>query len=402
MIFGVLGFIVIILISIMLHEFGHFLTAKAFGMKATEFFVGFGQRVWSFRRGETEYGIKAIPAGGYVRIIGMSESEQVAAADEPRAFYRKPAWQRLIVLSAGSAMHFVIAFVLLAAVFLTVDQTRATTTIGEVSPCVTDGTASGCRTTDPVSPAAAAGFQPGDRVVSVNGQPVHSWSDFVRTVHDSAGRPLDVVVERDGEQVTLHPTPISRKRPDLNNPAHTVDAGWLGIAAQPETYQPDPITALGDAGRAIGSYSKLTVQTLAAIPSKIPNLWDATFNGAERDNEGLVGVVGAGRISGEVIANEDQPLSARIGDFLVIMAGLNVIIGIFNMLPLLPMDGGHVALLLVERMRAAAYRLVGRPDPGRIDPAKLLPATYLVLVLLVMLTVLLVTADIVNPVRLPN
>jgi RIP metalloprotease RseP len=134
MIFGVLGFVVIILISIMLHEFGHFLTAKAFGMKATEFFVGFGQRVWSFRRGETEYGIKAIPAGGYVRIIGMSESEQVAAADEPRAFYRKPAWQRLIVLSAGSAMHFVIAFVLLAAVFLTVDQTRATTTIGEVSP----------------------------------------------------------------------------------------------------------------------------------------------------------------------------------------------------------------------------------------------------------------------------
>jgi membrane-associated protease RseP (regulator of RpoE activity) len=253
-----------------------------------------------------------------------------------------------------------------------------------------------------VSPAAAAGFQPGDRVVSVNGQPVHSWSDFVQTVHDSAGRPLDVVVERDGEQVTLHPTPISRKRPDLNNPAHTVDAGWLGIAAQPETYRPDPITALGDAGRAIGSYSKLTVQTLAAIPSKIPNLWDATFNGAERDNEGLVGVVGAGRISGEVIANEDQPLSARIGDFLVIMAGLNVIIGIFNMLPLLPMDGGHVALLLVERMRAAAYRLVGRPDPGRIDPAKLLPATYLVLVLLVMLTVLLVTADIVNPVRLPN
>jgi membrane-associated protease RseP (regulator of RpoE activity) len=402
MIFGVLGFIVVILISIMLHEFGHFLTAKAFGMKATEFFVGFGQRVWSFRRGETEYGIKAIPAGGYVRIIGMSESEQVAPADEPRAFYHKPAWQRLVVLSAGSAMHFVIAFVLLATVFLAVDQSRATTTIGDVSPCVTDGTASACRSADPPSPAAKAGFLQGDRVVAVNGQPVHSWSDFVRTVHDSAGRQLDVVVQRGEQQVTLHPTPISRKRPDIDNPAHTVDAGWLGIASDPETYRPNPITALADAGQAIGSYSKLTVQTLAAIPSKIPNLWDATFNGAQRDSEGLVGVVGAGRISGEVIANGEQPLSARIGDFLVMMAGLNVIIGIFNMLPLLPMDGGHVALLLVERFRAAAYRLVGRPDPGRIDPAKLLPATYLVLVLLVMLTVLLVTADIVNPVRLPN
>ena len=402
MIFGVLAFIVVILISIMLHEFGHLLTAKAFGMKATEFFVGFGQRLWSFRRGETEYGVKAIPAGGYVRIIGMSESEQVAPTDEPRAFYRKPAWQRLIVLSAGSAMHFVIAFVLLATVFLAVDQSRATTTIGDVSPCVTDGTASACRTTDPASPAAMAGFRKGDRVVSANGEPVHSWSDFVQTVHDSAGHRIDVVVERAGHQVVLHPTPISRKRPDPNNPARTVNAGWLGIAAQPQTYRPGPVTALGDAGQAIGSYSKLTVQTLAAIPSKIPSLWDATFNGAPRDNEGLVGVVGAGRISGETLANQDQPLSARIGDFLVMMAGLNVIIGIFNMLPLLPMDGGHVALLLVERFRAAAYRLVGRPDPGRIDPVKLLPATYLVLILLVMLTVLLVTADIVNPVRLPN
>jgi membrane-associated protease RseP (regulator of RpoE activity) len=402
MILGVVGFIVVILISIMLHEFGHLLTAKAFGMKATEFFVGFGQRLWSFRRGETEYGVKSIPAGGYVRIIGMSESEPVDPSDEPRAFYRKPTWQRLIVLSAGSATHFVIAFVLLAAVFLTVDQTRATTTIGQVSPCVTDGSASDCGPTDPASPAAKAGFKPGDQVVSAAGKPVDSWDDVVRAVQDSPGRELEVVVERDGQRVTLHPTPISRKRPDLNNPARTIDGGWLGVAARGESYRPGPITALGDAGSAIGSFSKLTVQTLAAIPGKIPNLWDATFNGAERDQEGLVGVVGAGRISGEVIANGDQPLSARIGDFLVMMAGLNVIIGIFNMLPLLPMDGGHVALLLVERARAAAYRLVGRPDPGRIDPAKLLPATYAVLILLVMLTVLLVAADIVNPVRLPS
>ncbi len=402
MIFGVLGFVVVVLLSIMLHEFGHLLTAKSFGMKATEFFVGFGQRLWSFRRGETEYGVKAIPAGGYVRIIGMSESEEVAPRDEPRAFYRKPAWQRLVVLSAGSATHFLIAFVLLAGVFLTVDQSQPTTTIGSVSPCVTSGSASDCGSADPVSPAAAAGFQPGDRVVTAAGQPVGSWDDFVRLIRDSAGRQVDVVVERDGQEVTLHPTPIARERPDPDNPARTVTAGWLGIAAQTEAYQPGPVTAIGDAGQALGDYSKLTVQTLAAIPSKIPNLWDATFNGAQRDSEGLVGVVGAGRISGEVIADSEQPLSARIGGFFIMMAGLNVIIGIFNMLPLLPMDGGHVALLLVERGRAAVYRLVGRPDPGRLDPAKLLPATYAVLILLVMLTVLLVTADIVNPVRLPS
>jgi membrane-associated protease RseP (regulator of RpoE activity) len=402
MIFGVLGFVLIILLSIMLHEFGHLLTAKAFGMKATEFFVGFGQRLWSFRRGETEYGVKAIPAGGYVRITGMSETEEVAPEDESRAFYRKPAWQRLIVLSAGSATHFVIAFLLLAGVFLTVDQARATTAIGSVSPCVTEGSASDCAPGDPVSPAAAAGFRPGDRVVAAAGQAIHSWDEFVRLIHDSAGRQIDVVVEREGRQVTLHPTPIARERPDLDNPANTVTAGWLGIAAQAESYQPSPVAAIGDASRALADYSKLTVQTLAAIPSKIPNLWDATFSGAERDQGGLVGVVGAGRISGEVIANGEQPLSARIGDFLLMMAGLNVIIGIFNMLPLLPMDGGHVALLLVERGRAGLYRLVGRPDPGRLDPAKLLPATYAVLILLVMLTVLLVTADIVNPVRLPS
>ena len=402
MIFGVLGFVLVILLSIMLHEFGHLLTAKAFKMKATEFFVGFGQRLWSVRRGETEYGVKAIPAGGYVRIIGMSETEQVAPEDEPRAFYRKPAWQRLIVLSAGSATHFVLAFFLLAGVFMTVDQSRATTTIDSVSSCVTDGSASDCRAGDPVSPAAAAGFQPGDRIVAAAGQPIDSWAEFVRLIRDSAGREIDVVVDRDGRQVTLHPTPIGRERPDLDNPAKTVTAGWLGVASQGESFRPGPVTAIGDAGQTLGDYAKLTVQTLAAIPGKIPNLWDATFNGAERDQGGLVGVVGAGRISGEVIATGDQPLSARIGDFLVIMAGLNVIIGIFNMLPLLPMDGGHVALLLVERARAAAYRLAGRPDPGRLDPAGLLPATYAVLILLVMLTVLLVTADIVNPVRLPS
>lgn len=395
MIFGVIAFIVIILLSIVLHEAGHYLTAKAFRMKVTEFFVGFGPRLWSFRRGETEYGVKAVPAGGYVRIIGMTDQEEVDAGDEPRAFYRQAAWKRLIVMAAGSAMHFIIAFALFAGVYALASQARATTTIGSVSPCVSDS-ADECEPGDPVSPAMQAGFQTGDRLVSVNGTQVADWAGFVNVVQDAGGERLNIVVERDGELTTLIATPTVRERASPDDPMRTVSIGWLGVGPEPESYRLSPGAAIVEAGGSIGEAVKLTGQTLWAIPSKIPELWDSAVNGGERGLDQPVGVVGVSRISGELVEQD------ALASFFLLMAGLNVIIGVFNMLPFLPLDGGHVALLLIDRGRALLYRLVGRADPGRLDPSRLMPAAYLFLILLVMLTVLLLVADIVNPVQLPS
>ena len=196
MTFGVIAFIVAILASVMLHEAGHFAMAKAFGMKVTQFFVGFGPTLWSVRRGETEYGVKAIPAGGFVKIVGMTELEEVPAADRPRAFYRQPAPQRAVVLAAGSTMHFVIAFVLIWFVLSGLGLPALTTTVGSVSPCITQDDAARCTSADPASPAALAGIRPGDRIVAIDGRPVTEWSnDVAMMVRAHGAGPLTVVVE---------------------------------------------------------------------------------------------------------------------------------------------------------------------------------------------------------------
>ena len=202
---GIFIFVVALLISVMLHEAGHFATAKAFGMKATQFFVGFGQTLWSRQRGETEYGVKAIPAGGFVKIVGMTELEDVDPADEPRSFRRKPGWQRLIVLAAGSFMHFMLALFLLAVVAAGVglEAASSTASVGAIEPCVPANVKSVCTTSDPASPAKMAGLRAGDRIVSIGGIPVHDWSQMGKAIRSqSPGTPVAVVVERHGRHVT--------------------------------------------------------------------------------------------------------------------------------------------------------------------------------------------------------
>jgi membrane-associated protease RseP (regulator of RpoE activity) len=398
---GVLAFVVIILLSIVLHEAGHFLTAKLFNMKATEFFVGFGKRLWSFRRGETEYGVKAIPAGGYVRIIGMSEVEEIAPEDRPRAFYRQKAWQRLIVLASGSAMHFVIAFVILLGLGLFADQHRETLTVGTVSPCVTDVGSNECAPNAPKSPAALAGLQVGDRVVSINGVQVTGWRDLVQRIRAAQDATVTLVVDRGGSLVTLTPELAVRTIPG-DGGAPEVQQGYLGASTQLETYTLGPAGALDYSVSTIGEAVRLTGVALARIPAGIGNIIDATFLGGERDPEGLVGVVGIARLSGDTLAADEAPAGSRITTFLTMMALLNVFIGIFNMLPLPPLDGGHIFLLLLERARAAVYRLFRRPDPGHIDPSKAVPIAYVFVVLLITLTALLAAADLINPVKLPT
>src|SRR5262249_8154320 len=206
---GVAIFIVALLLSIMLHEAGHFLTAKKFNMKVTQFFVGFGRTIWSRKKGETEYGIKSIPAGGFVKIVGMTQLDEVDPADEPRSFRKQPGWQRVIVLAAGSFMHFALAFVLLFVLAAGVGLATASnsTTVGAIDSCVPASVSSGCAAGAPASPAKKAGVHLGDKIVAIGSTPVHNWAQMGTAIRSQpAGQSVPVVVERHGHRLTLHAT----------------------------------------------------------------------------------------------------------------------------------------------------------------------------------------------------
>jgi len=397
---GVLLFVFLLMMSVAIHEFGHLLTAKAFGMKATEYFIGFGPKIWSFRRGETEYGLKGIPAGGYVKIVGMSDLETVSEADAPRAFYRYSAPRRLVVLSAGSISHLVIGFVLFVIVLSGFGTRALTTTIDNVQPCIPAvGSTTPCGPTDPASPARAAGLAPGDRVVSVAGKPVAKWEDATRAIRAAGPGPLAITVQRGEQTLTLTPDLVSRTRPDLDHPERDVQVGVLGVEPQQHTVHEGPIAASHRSISLIGQTLKASVLALWHIPEKIPNLI-SSLDGGQRDKEGLVGVVGAARISGETFSIHHASFADRMSSVLLNVAGLNIFIGLFNALPLLPLDGGHMAVVSYESTRRRLYRRIGRADPGRVDMTKLLPLAYGFLILVVGLTVLLVAADLVNPVTI--
>lgn len=396
---GVLAFVVALLVSVMIHEWGHYKTARHYGMKVSEFFVGFGPRLWSVRRGETEYGVKAIPAGGYVRIIGMTDLEPVAPEDEARAFYKAPARQKAVVLSAGSFMHLVIGFVLLLVVFGILGRPQPSTTVGSVSPCVPATASASCAAGDPASPAAAAGIQPGDVLVSFNGTPVTSWDQATTLIRSAPGQTVPIVVERDGTKVPLTVTVASVQRAAANG--GTTAVGLLGVSSQLVMDRANPLAAVGQSFSGMWTILKGTVAALWSLPQKVVELWQTLFSNQPRDPNGLVGVVGAADISGQLAGGGDgYPVVARVGDILLLIAGFNLFVGVFNMLPLLPLDGGHLAVVGYESARSWLARRRGRPDPGRVDMTKLMPLAYAVFVLFVGLTVLLVTADIVKPVQL--
>ncbi len=393
---GVIAFVVALLLSVMLHEAGHFAFAKAFGMKATQFFVGFGPTLWSFRRGETEYGVKAIPAGGFVKIVGMTQLEDVDPADEKRAFYRQPAPQRAVVLAAGSVVHFIIAFLLLLALYAGIGTSVATTTLASVSPCVpatADDTR--CGPTDAPSPATAVGLRTGDRVVAFDGRAISSWDDFSRAIraHDASAATLEI--ERDGSRLTVRPVVAQARRPSLEDPTRTTMVGVLGVSPTTGRERLGPVAAVGRSATLFRQSITGTFAALGKVPASIPKLFSA-----DRGLDSPTSVVGIGRISGEV-ATAKADVADRVSLFLLIIASLNIFVGIFNLLPLLPLDGGHLAVLGFEQARYGIYRVLGRADPGRVDLTKLLPAAYLVIALFVSLSVLLIAADIVNPIIFP-
>ncbi len=398
---AIVAFIVLMLASIMIHEWGHFASARRFGMKATDFFVGFGTTLWSTTRGETRYGVKAIPAGGFVKIVGMTELEEVDPEDEPRAFYKQPARRRAVVLAAGSFMHFVIAAViLLITPMLFAAGLNTTTAIATVSACAPDQVDGSCSQPDVSSPALAAGLQPGDVIVAIGGAPVATWEDAQAAIREAGPGATSLTYSRDGAESTVTVDLVEGQRQSTDNPDEVVSVGVLGMSPGSEVYRVGPVGAVKYAVSTYGQIIAGTATALVEIPSKLPALWDSVVNDAPRDPTGLVGVVGAADASGQILGSEADPWALRIAGFLLVIAGLNIFIGIFNLLPILPLDGGHLAILGYEQGRSAIARRRGRPDPGRVDVNKMLPVAYVFLFVLISLSLLLLVADIINPIDL--
>lgn len=394
---GVIAFIVALLFSVMVHEAGHFLTARRFDMKVTEFFLGFGKRIWSFTRGETEFGIKAIPAGGYCRIVGMSVNEEMEESDRGRAFYLASAPKRLIVLGAGSFLHFVLGFLILVLLLAGVGTTAISNKVGEVVPCIISNSAGAadakCAPDAPPSPAKAAGLMVGDEITAINGAPIKEWSTAVKKIRNSPNQELSLTIKRGSSTLTVPITPGSRVLDGKK-------IGVIGVSNTLENRKLSIFRAVTNSGTLTWDLTKSSVTSLISLPTKIPALFRQTFFHETRDATGLVGVVGVARVSAQTASDPKLASREKIATFLLIIASLNIFVGLFNLLPLLPLDGGHIAIAIIDGLRRARARRKGSPAPPEIDVERLMPLTMAVFAILAVLSLLLLAADIFNPINL--
>ncbi|MGW5917847.1 M50 family metallopeptidase [Nocardia fluminea] len=385
-----------ITISIALHECGHMWAAQATGMKVRRYFIGFGPKVVSFRRGETEYGLKALPLGGFCDIAGMTALDELEPEEVDRAMYRQSTWKRLVVMFGGIGMNFLLGFILLVVLAIgwglpQLEQPPATA-LGTMScvaretpektlaPCAGDG------------PAQRAGLRRGDVVKAVNGVEVSTWAQFQAETQKQTGT-FTYTIERDGSTLTVPVTPERVMRSPKEGPSREVSAVGVGPDyAEPKQY--GPIAAIPATISFTGDFFIETVKSLAKMPQKVSALWEAV-TGGERDPETPVSVYGASRIGGETAER------GLWGMFIMVLASLNFFLGAFNLLPLLPLDGGHIAVVLYEKIRNTIRGWLGRAPGGPVDYLKLLPVTYVAVVIGGAFMLLTLAADIVNPIRLP-
>ena len=432
-ILGILVIVVGLAVSIGLHEVGHLLPAKLFGVRVGQYMIGFGPTLWSRKFGETEYGLKAMPLGGYISMSGMyppakpggkareastgffqtlvqdartASAETVMVAEEHRTFYQLPIYKRIIIMVGGPLMNLLIGIVLYAVLLCGFGIAQVSTTIGSVSACVIPQSSSQteCEPTDTEAPGAAAGLEPGDRFVSINGTTITEWTQATTFIRDNPGEPLDVVVERDGENIPLTATPLLTERyvyndsnevvTDADGNTVTEEVGFLGIGAATETVRQPASAVLPAVGDNVAQVAHLIIN----LPDRLVGIANAAFGSEERDPNGPVSVVGVGRMAGEIASIDTIPIVDRAAALLSLLASLNVALFVFNLIPLMPLDGGHVAGALWEGIRRFFAKLFGRPDPGPVDTAKVIPLTLVVVVLLGSMTLLLVYADIVKPI----
>ncbi len=441
---GVLFVALGVSVSIALHEVGHLLPAKKFGVKVTQYMVGFGPTVWSRKRGETEYGLKAVPLGGYIRMIGMfppkpgadpsilrasstgrfsqlmdqarqESMEQVKPGDEDRVFYKLSVPKKLVVMLGGPTMNLVIAVALLTGIFTLYGMGQITSRVSAVSQCVQTTPAIGtgpqsCSPSDRQAPANLAGIRPGDRIISLAGHQVSTWDDVRALIRPNGGRQIDVIVQRNGKQLDLLATPILNNvprydaagRPVLgaDGKALTDRVGFMGFSPSAEIVK-QPLTAVPFL---IGDQVSRTAGVVFRIPEKMVGIAQAAFGNGARDPNGPMSVVGVGRVAGEVAAGQLSGVadsgSSKFVVLVSLIASLNLALFVFNLIPLLPLDGGHAAGALREGLKRRMAKLRGLPNPGYVDVAKALPVAYAVSIALISMSVLLIYADVVNPIKI--
>jgi membrane-associated protease RseP (regulator of RpoE activity) len=428
---GVLLFVLGLLFSIAWHELGHLTFAKIFHVRVTQYMVGFGRTLFSRQRGETEYGLKAIPLGGYIRMVGMvppgkdgkrritstamgpagmvrqliedsraGDRAQVTEYDDGRQFYQLHPFKRIIVMLAGPVQNLILAVVLFIVIVVGFGVETSIPTVKAVSQCVlpATSTSTACAATDPATPAAKAGLRAGDRIVAFDGTPITTWDQMRTLIRASAGRTVTLTYDRSGVQSTAQVPIVANTLAVFDaqgNQTGTTIGGFLGVTADTE-YQSQ---SLGTAFQITGQFIGHAASAVAAIPARIPDLWQSIFNGKKRDQNSPVGIVGAGIISGQILSSNNAGI-AKIEYFLQLLAGFNMSLFLLNLLPLLPLDGGHILGAAIEWVRRGWSKIRRKADPGPFDVAKLMPVAYVVALLFIGLSLLTFVADVVNPVKL--
>ena len=431
---GVLVIALGLIVSIALHEWGHYFPAKKFGVYVSQFMIGFGPTLFSRMRGETEVGIKAIPLGGYVAMAGMyatgkqekaravsttgfldtvtgeasvSEEELPADIDE-RSFYRLPLHKRIIIMLGGPVMNLVVAIVLYAVVLVGFGVPGLSLKIGSVSECVLAATQTRteCLPGDAAAPGAVAGIRPGDRVLAISGELAESWFALTEAIRRSPGTPLSITVIREGVPLDLTLTPLLTERYafdergeillDADSNPRVENVGFAGIGSEFENQRQSPTKVLPAVWDNVLGVGKV----IATLPERLVDTAQAAFGPEERDPEGPISVVGVGRIAGEIASVDSLAIRDRVASLIGIVASLNVALFVFNLVPLLPLDGGHIVVGIFDSLRRKIHHARGRPDPGPVDASRLLPLTLVVIVILGGMSLLLMYADIVSPIRL--
>jgi membrane-associated protease RseP (regulator of RpoE activity) len=426
----IIGIVVVALgigFSIGWHELGHLIPAKLFGVKVPKYMIGFGPTIFSKKIGETEYGLKLIPLGGYISMIGMyppakdaagarkrgffrdmvfaardAHSEFVEPGDENRMFYQLPIWKRMVIMLGGPVMNLILGTALLTITLSGIGVGQVSTTVAQVSACVPVDATTECAAGDAPSPALSAGLQAGDKVLAINGTKVTSWVDSAGLLKSDAVNQIQIL-RASGAEVTVAIKPVTVQRPVVENGAVKLDSNGkpvsaarpvLGIILASETR---PLS-LGESLAAAGQSVAQVAQMILHLPEQVAAVGQSTFGNEKRKVDGPVSVIGIGQIAGEVASSSSATFLQKLQSELGILASLNFALFAFNLLPLLPLDGGHVAGGIYEAIKKGLFRLMRKPNPGPADTALLMPLTWVVFIALMAMSALIIIADFVNPI----